>query len=76
MRMAAMVWFPAPTADGPLYEARRERGLSRPQLAERAGVNVRTIARIERGEGGPPMRSTLEALARALGISPDALGKA
>jgi transcriptional regulator with XRE-family HTH domain len=67
-------WFmPAPAASGPLYELRRDRGLSRRELAERSGVALRTIARIERGDGGPPYRSTLLALARALGVSTEAL---
>lgn len=66
--MAATVWFPAPTASGALYEHRRRRGLSRPQLAAASGVSIRTLARLERGEGGPPMRVTLEALADALDV--------
>ncbi len=71
--MASTVWFPAPTASGPLYELRRERGLSRRELAELSGVTVRTIARIERGVGGPSRRSTLLALALALDAPVDAL---
>jgi transcriptional regulator with XRE-family HTH domain len=65
---ATLPWFPAPTASGPLYGARRERGLSRRQLAELSGVALATISRIERGIGGPPHRSTLLALALALGV--------
>jgi transcriptional regulator with XRE-family HTH domain len=71
--MAATIWFPAPAASGPLYELRRERMLSRRQLADRSGVALRTIARIELGEGGPPMRSTLAALAAALDVPTEAL---
>lgn len=71
--MSATVWFPSPTASGALYELRRERGLSRRQLAARSGVALATIARIERGIGGAPYRSTLLALALALDVSIGAL---
>jgi len=71
--MSATIWFPSPTAAGPLYELRRERGLSRRQLAARSGVALATISRIERGVGGPPYRSTLLALALALGACLDQL---
>jgi transcriptional regulator with XRE-family HTH domain len=70
---AATVWFPAPTASGPLYEIRRQRGLSRRQLSERSGVAVRTIARLERSVDGQPYRSTLAALAHALGVQTEDL---
>lgn len=50
-----------------LRHARRAAGLSQVELAERAGVGAATIARIEAG-GMDPRVSTLEKLARALGV--------
>lgn len=69
------VWFPAPTASGPLYELRRARGLSRRELAELSGVALATISRIERSVGGPPNRSTLLALGLALDVSTELLSR-
>jgi transcriptional regulator with XRE-family HTH domain len=40
--------------------------LTREQLAEKAGTTERTIARIELEEGGPPRRSTADAIRQAL----------
>ena len=48
--------------------ARREAGLTIPELAERAGIGARTIGRIERGESLPNV-GTLSAIAYALGIT-------
>lgn len=45
---------------------RRERGLTQPQLAAKAGIGEATVKRIERGDGA--RRSTVRALARALGV--------
>lgn len=50
-----------------LREWRERRGLSLHALADRAGVSFVTIARIE-GKRMSPTVSTLEKLARALGI--------
>src|SRR6266542_3632467 len=47
-------------------------GLSRPQLARRAGLPERTIERLEAGKNAPSVRVLL-ALSEALGVSTDAL---
>lgn len=65
--MSAKWFMPSPAASGPIYELRCERGLSRRELAELSGVALATIGRIERGESSRPHRSTLQALAEALG---------
>ena len=67
--MCAYHWTPAPLASGPLYDARRRQRLSRRQLAERSGVSLRTIKRIELGDGGPEYPATRLALSLALGVS-------
>jgi XRE family transcriptional regulator, aerobic/anaerobic benzoate catabolism transcriptional regulator len=51
---------------------RRERGWSRTDLAERSGLSVRFLARVEAGDGNISLRR-LEDLARALELPPDAL---
>src|SRR5215210_5272103 len=51
-----------------LRALREERLLSRPVLAERAGVNFMTIDHIERGLVERPRRTTLEKLAGPLGV--------
>lgn len=71
--MCAHHWTPAPLASGPLYETRRRQRLSRRQLAERSGVSLRTIKRIELGDGGPEYPATRLALAMALGVRVDEL---
>lgn len=52
-----------------LRTVREERLLSRPALAERAGVGVATIDHIERGLSARPRRTTLEKLAGPLGVT-------
>ena len=47
---------------------RKERRFNQTELAERAGVAMMTISRIERGEHDPHVR-TLARIARALGVS-------
>jgi transcriptional regulator with XRE-family HTH domain len=66
--MCARHWTPAPLASGPLYAARRRQRLTRRELAERSGVSLRTIKRIELGDGGPEYPATRLALALALGV--------
>lgn len=44
---------------------RRERGLTQGELALRAGVEIKTVRRIERGEGNPYLE-TLWSVAAAL----------
>lgn len=51
---------------------RRDRGWSRAELATRSGLSVRFLARVESGEGNISILR-LEALARALGTTPEAL---
>ncbi len=48
---------------------RREAGLTQEELAELAGLSVRSISGWERGEGAAPRRDTLSLLVRALGLS-------
>jgi transcriptional regulator with XRE-family HTH domain len=53
-----------------LREARRRAALTQGELAEKAGVGINTIVRIETGEIEEPRVSTLRKLARALGLEP------
>lgn len=55
-----------------LKRAREELGLSQEEVAERAKMAVRTLSRLESGEGNPTL-STLVALASTLKTSIDAL---
>lgn len=55
-----------------LKEARKDRGLTGPELAEASGVQAKTIYRYERDEHEPPFGIAL-ALADALGMSLDEL---
>ncbi|MFW0797655.1 helix-turn-helix transcriptional regulator [Gordonia sp. CPCC 205515] len=57
----------APGAPSYLRAARRAAGLSQSQLAEAAGLAVRTISIIESGDSNP-RAATLTAIAEALGI--------
>jgi transcriptional regulator with XRE-family HTH domain len=52
---------------------RKARNLSQEELAAAAGVAVDTVARIERGERQTTRTSTLNKLARALGVEPSVL---
>jgi len=52
---------------------REQRGLSRAQLARLAGVDTATVYRIETGRMTSPGLGIIAALARALGVSLDAL---
>jgi transcriptional regulator with XRE-family HTH domain len=51
-----------------LKEERRRAALTQGELAERAGVGINTIVRIETGEISGPRVSTLRKLANALGV--------
>lgn len=53
-----------------LKTERRRAALTQIELAEKAGVGIATIARIETGEIEEPRVSTLRKLAGALGIEP------
>ncbi len=52
-----------------LKRERRRSALTQEELAEKAGVGIVTIRRIEQGEKTEPRVSTLRKLAAALGIS-------
>jgi transcriptional regulator with XRE-family HTH domain len=52
-----------------LRQLREEKGLSMRQLAERSGVDVGVVSRVERGQYKPPKIGTIEKLARALDLS-------
>src|ERR1700742_4465350 len=52
---------------------RKARNLSQEELAAAAGVAVDTVARLERGERQTTRTSTLNKLARALGVEPTTL---
>lgn len=53
-----------------LQKARENAGLSRGELAKRAGVNETTILRIERGDVDPQVGRTWAAIVRALSTRP------
>jgi predicted transcriptional regulator len=53
-----------------LREARRRVALTQGELADKAGVGITTIVRIETGEITEPRVSTLRKLARALEVEP------
>ncbi len=53
-----------------LREARRRAALTQGELAEKAGVGINTIVRIETGEIEEPRVSTLRKLSQALGTTP------
>ena len=55
-----------------LRQLRRQRGLSQEELADRAGVSVTTVGRLERRPCAPCRGRTLGRLARALGEHPAA----
>jgi transcriptional regulator with XRE-family HTH domain len=49
--------------------AREARGMSLMQLARATGNHISTISNIERGTATDPRISTIEAIARVLGVS-------
>ena len=53
-----------------LRRLRNQRGLSREQLADRAGLSPATVARLEREPSAPCRSRTLSRLAAALGEDP------
>ncbi|HVW98192.1 MAG TPA: helix-turn-helix domain-containing protein [Mucilaginibacter sp.] len=53
-----------------IKEIRNRKGLSQEQLADKSGLSLRTIQRIENGES-VPRGDTLRRLAEALQVSPD-----
>lgn len=58
------------TRQSRLEQLRGERGITREELASSAQISARTLFAIER-EGSRPHRSTIFALAIALGVHPD-----
>nr|MDT0662759.1 helix-turn-helix domain-containing protein [Micromonospora sp. DSM 115978] len=52
-----------------LRSRRLQAGLTQAELAERAGVGVRTVRDLERGRSQRPQRTTVELLAAALGMA-------
>ncbi len=50
-----------------IKEARQEAGLTREQLAVKAGLTSLTIWKLESAGGGNPLLSTIQAIADALG---------
>jgi transcriptional regulator with XRE-family HTH domain len=50
-----------------IREHRKERRMSQTELAQRAGVALMTISRLERGEHDPHVR-TLSQIAKGLGV--------
>jgi DNA-binding XRE family transcriptional regulator len=57
-----------------LRQLRRQHGLSQEKLADRAGISLTTVARLER-QSRPPCRGrTVARLAAALGEHPAAIG--
>ena len=52
-----------------LFQWRNEAGLTQAELAEKAGPNIDSISRIERGERAPPLES-LEKTTFALEVEP------
>lgn len=53
-------------------DQRRRVGFTQPDLAERAGLSLDTIKKLETGATGPSIE-TIEQLADALGVDPSAL---
>ncbi|MEW2445417.1 helix-turn-helix domain-containing protein [Micromonospora marina] len=62
-----------PTIGDHVARLRRQSTLTQEQLAERAGVSVETVRKLEQGERRSARMSTLHALARALGVATTAL---
>ena len=50
-----------------MIDARKERGLTQKQLAEKTGITQADISRLERGSANPSLR-TLQRLATGLGM--------
>lgn len=65
---------PPPVFGQRLRELRESANLSRPELAELAGINRSQIARLEDGESDPGL-STVFQLADALGVEPEEFWK-
>ena len=66
---SAMEGTQTPTFGTLLRRLRRDANLTQEELAEHAGVSVRTISDLERGISQAPYRATIEQLADALHLS-------
>jgi DNA-binding XRE family transcriptional regulator len=62
-----------PSLAGRVKQLREVAGLSKPALATAAGLSISVVIQIERGTTAHPRVSTVAALARALGVTVDAL---
>jgi transcriptional regulator with XRE-family HTH domain len=65
-----METVPSPGFGTLLRRYRQAAGLSQEELAERAGLSVRTVGDLERGAAHAPRKDTVELLARALALVP------
>ena len=45
-----------------IYDARRRRGITKAMMAQRAGINVITLSKIERGDAGTSMGAYVSVL--------------
>src|SRR5262249_28942820 len=63
---------PTPGFGALLRRCRQEAGLSREELAERAGMSSKAIGALERGDRQRPYPATVRRLADALGLAGDA----
>lgn len=57
---------------GKIRLARRKAGMTQEDLAEKVGVHLSTLGRIERGESNPPLQ-TINKIARGLSTKPKEL---
>ena len=48
---------------------RRKKGITQEEIADKSGMHVSTLGRIERGESNPPLQ-TLNKIAQALRVKP------
>ncbi|HET6533989.1 MAG TPA: helix-turn-helix domain-containing protein, partial [Actinoplanes sp.] len=60
---------PRPGFDAMLRSHRARARLTQEELAQRAGIGVRTVRDLERGRASRPQRTTVELLAAALGLT-------
>jgi tetratricopeptide (TPR) repeat protein/transcriptional regulator with XRE-family HTH domain len=71
-RGGGIVAEPPVTFAGLLRQLRTEAGLTQEELAEAAGVSVRSVRDLERGRVATPQRETVRLLAGALGLAGEA----
>lgn len=55
-----------------IQKIRKKRGFTQEEAADRVGIHVSTLGRIERGESNPPIQ-TIGKIAYALGVKPKEL---